>query len=118
MGSLQGISLSLSSLHPDIVFVTLFCIAVGTAVAHGAVVAAQCRPDTALVAFCYSGGGPRQPWSSGLVLFRGFTLLSPLFPLVPVPVRPTRLHGRWATKIHSTPGAVALHLLQLLYHAA
>ena len=30
-----------------------------------AVVAAQCRTDTA-VTFCCSGGGPRQPWSSGL----------------------------------------------------
>ena len=50
----------------DIVFVTLFRIAVGTATAlRGTVVAAQCRADTAL-AFCCSGGGPRQPWSSGL----------------------------------------------------
>ena len=32
---------------------------------RGAVVAAQCRTDTALT-FCCSGGGPRQPWSSGL----------------------------------------------------
>ena len=29
----------------------------------------------------------------GSRLFRGFTLLSPLFPLVPVPNRPTRLRG-------------------------
>ena len=32
---------------------------------RGAVVAAQCRTDTALTS-CYSGGGPRQPRSSGL----------------------------------------------------
>ena len=32
---------------------------------RGAVVAAQCRTDTA-VTFCCSGGGPRQPWFSVL----------------------------------------------------
>ena len=40
----------------DIVFVT---------VPHSTPAAAQCRADTALT-FCCSGGGPRQPWSSGL----------------------------------------------------
>ena len=54
----------------DIVFVTLFCIAVGTEIAW-----CGGRMDTALT-FCSSGGGLRQPWSS-LALFRGFTLLSP-----------------------------------------
>ena len=32
---------------------------------RSALVAAQCRADTA-VTFCCSGGGPRHPWSSGL----------------------------------------------------
>ena len=40
---------------------------------RGAVVAAQCRTDTALT-FCCSGGSPGLP---GWRLFRGFTLLSP-----------------------------------------
>ena len=40
-----------------------------------AVVAAQCRTDTALT-LCCSGGGPRQPWS---VCFE-VSLFCPLFP--------------------------------------
>ena len=52
--------------------VTLFCIAVGTAIAW-CVVAAQCRTDTALT-FCCSGGGPRQPWSSKSVSYTHLTL--------------------------------------------
>ena len=48
----------------DIVFVTLFCIQLGQRL-RGAVVAAQCRTDTALTFSC-SGSGPRQPWSFGL----------------------------------------------------
>ena len=43
---------------------------------RGAVIAAQCRADTALTSCC-SGGGPRQPWSSGLAPVASFTLLSP-----------------------------------------
>ena len=48
----------------DIVFVTLFCIAAGTAIAW---CGGRCAmpADTALT-FCCSGGGPRQPWSFGL----------------------------------------------------
>ena len=75
----------------DIVFVTLFCVAVGTAIAW---CGGRCAmPDGhCLLTFCCSGGGPRQPWSSGLapvfLFFVFFTLL------VPVPNRPTRLRGR------------------------
>ena len=58
----------------DIVFVTLFCIAAGTA-----------------IAWC---GGPLQPWSSALAAVSRFHSSVPLFPLVPVPNRPTRLRGR------------------------
>ena len=76
----------------DIVFVTLFRIAVGTAIAW-CCVAAQCRTDTALT-FCCSGGGPRQLWSSGLASVSRFHSSVPLFPLVPVPNRPSRLRGR------------------------
>ena len=54
---------------------------------RGAVVAAQCRTDTALSSCC-SGGGPRQPWSSGLAPVSRFHSSAPLFPLVPVPSRP------------------------------
>ena len=67
----------------DIVFVTLFCIAVGQHL-RGAVVNAQCRTDTALT-FCCSGGGPRPPSSSGLAPVSMFHSSVPLFPLVPVP---------------------------------
>ena len=50
----------------DIVFVTLFCIAVGTAIqCVDTVVDEQRRADTALTFRC-SGGGPRQPRSSGV----------------------------------------------------
>ena len=47
------------------------------------VVAAQCRTDTALTSCC-SGGGPRQPWSSGLASVSRSHSSVPLFPLVPV----------------------------------
>ena len=45
-------------------------------------VVAQCRADTALT-FCCSGGGPRQPWSSGLApvsSLHSLLLLPPLSP--------------------------------------
>ena len=45
---------------------------------RGAVVAAQCRTDTALTSCC-SGGGPRQPWSSGLAPVSRFQSSVPLF---------------------------------------
>ena len=64
----------------DIVFVTLFCIAVGTA-------AVWCGGRSTMptdTAFCCSGGGPRQPWSSGLAPVSWFHSSVPLFPLVPV----------------------------------
>ena len=48
----------------------------------GAVVAEQCRTDTALTS-CYSGGGPRQPRSSGLAPVSRFHSSVPLFTLVP-----------------------------------
>ena len=59
------------------VFVTLFCIAVGTAVAWCTVVAAQFRTDIAVTSCC-SGGGPRQPWSSGLAPVSRFHSSVPL----------------------------------------
>ena len=64
----------------DIVFVTLFCIAVGTAIAW---CGGRCTMPTD-TAFCCSGGGPRQPWSSGLAPVSWFHSSVPLFPLVPV----------------------------------
>ena len=76
----------------DIVFVTPFCIAVGTAIGW-CCVAAQCRTDTALTSCC-SSGGPRQPWSSGLAPVSRFHSSVPLFPLVPFPNRPSRRRGR------------------------
>ena len=77
----------------DIVFVTLFRIAVGTATAWCCV--ARCAmPDGPALTFCCSGGGPRQPWSSGLASVSRFHSSVPLFPLVPVPNRPSRLRGR------------------------
>ena len=38
--------------------------------------------------------GPRQPWSSGLAPVSRFRFSVPLFPLVPVHTRPSRLRGR------------------------
>ena len=77
----------------DIVFVTLFCIAVGTAIAW---CGGRCAmPDGhGLNIFCCSGGGPRQPWSSGLAPVSSLHSSFPLSPLVPVPNSPTRLRGR------------------------
>ena len=47
------------------------------------IVAAQCRADTALTSCC-SGGGPRQPWSSGLAPVSSLhSSSSPLPPLSP-----------------------------------
>ena len=67
---------------------TPFCIAVGTAIAW---CGGRCAmPD----GHCCSGGGPRQRWSSGLEPLSRFHSSVPLFPLVPVPSRPTRLRGR------------------------
>ena len=75
----------------DIVFVTLVCIAAGTSTAW---CGGRCAmPDTALTSFCCSGGSPRQPRSSGLAPVSRFHSSVPLFPLVPVPNRPTRLRG-------------------------
>ena len=76
----------------DIDFVTLFCIAVGTAIAWCGGRCAMPDGHVTALKYCCSGGGPRQPWSSGLA--PGFTLLSPFPPLVPVPNRPTGLRGR------------------------
>ena len=97
----------------DIVFVTLICIAVGTAIAWCGSCCAM--PDGhCLNIFVCSGGGPRQSWSSGLapkegcrkpvlgVCFEASPFIRlygqrlcqpPLF--VPVPnYRPPRLCGR------------------------
>ena len=49
---------------------------------HGTVVAAQCWTDTALT-FCCSGGGPRQPRSSGLAPVSSLHSSLTLSPLVP-----------------------------------
>ena len=66
---------------PDIVFVTLFCIAVGTAITW---CGGRCAvPDAGH--FCCSGGGPRQPWSSGLAPVSRCHSSVPLFLLVPLP---------------------------------
>ena len=74
----------------DIVFVTLFLGQQLGQQLRGAVVAAHYRMDTALT-FCCSGSGPRHPWSSGLAPVSRFYSSVPLFPLVPVPNRPTCL---------------------------
>ena len=78
----------------DIVFMTLFCIAVGTAIAwcgdRCAMPDGHCRN----ILLSSSGGGPRQPRSSGLAPVLRFHSSVPLFPLAPVPNRPTRLRGR------------------------
>ena len=78
----------------DIVFVTLFCIVFGTAIACGAAVAAQCRTDTAFINVLLF-------WrrSTAALVFRvgacfEVPLFCPPFPLVPVPNRPSRLRGR------------------------
>ena len=76
----------------DIVFVTLFCIAVGTAIAW---CGGRCAmPDGHCRNILLFWRGPRQPWSSGLTSVSRFHSSVPLFPLVPVPNRPTRLRGR------------------------
>ena len=58
----------------------------------GAVVAVQCRTDTALT-FCCCGGSPWQPWSSRLAPVSRSHSFIPLFPLIPVPNRPSHLRG-------------------------
>ena len=78
----------------DIVFVTLFRIAVGTAIAWHGSCCAMPGGHCLNVKFCRSGGGPRQPWSSGLAPVSSLHSFVPLFPLVPVPNRPSRLLGR------------------------
>ena len=90
----------------DIVFVTLFCIAVGTAItfvtlfriAVGTAMAWCCgrcaMPDGHCLNILLLWRGPRKPWSSGLAPVSRFHSSVPLFPLVPVPNRPTRLRGR------------------------
>ena len=68
----------------DIVFVTLFCIAVGTAIAW---CGGRCRmlDGRCRNIFC-SGGGPRQPWSSGLApVVSRFHSSVPPFPTRPRP---------------------------------
>ena len=50
----------------------------------GTVVAAQCRTNSALTSCC-SGGGPRQPWSSGLAPVSRFHSSFPAFPTRPRP---------------------------------
>ena len=65
----------------DIVFVTLFCIAVGTAWCGG-----RCAVlDRHSLTFCCSASGPRQPWSSGLAPVSRFHSSVPLFPTRPRP---------------------------------
>ena len=66
----------------------LDCIAVGTAIAW---CGGRCAMSDG---HCCSGGGPRQPWSSGLAPVSRFHTSVPLFPLVPVPDMPSRLRGR------------------------
>ena len=47
-----------------------------------------------LLTSCCSGGGPRQPWSSGLAPVSRFHSSVPLFHSSPVPNRPSRFRGR------------------------
>ena len=70
----------------DIVFVTLFRIAVGTAIApwYGSCCAMP-GEHCLNVNFCCSGGGPRQPWSSGLAPVSSLHSSFPLFPPRPRP---------------------------------
>ena len=78
----------------DIVFVTLFCIAFGTAIVWYCVRCTMLDGHCLKLTFCCSSGGPRQPWSSGLAPVSRFHSSVPLFPLVPVPNRPSHLRGR------------------------
>ena len=52
---------------------------------------AQKRSRAGRWCFCCSGGGPRQPWSSGWALVSRSHSSVPLFP---VPTRPSRPRGR------------------------
>ena len=61
----------------DIVFVTRFCIAVGTATAWCGGCCAM--PDGHCLNILFSGGCPRQPWSSGLAPVSRFHSSIPVF---------------------------------------
>ena len=94
LGYRQRVVLLLLQLFPnggatDIVFVTVL----HSSSDSNCVVTVQCQMDTALTSWC-SGGGLRQPWSSGLVPVSKFHSFFPAFPLVPVFDRPTCLCGR------------------------
>ena len=83
------------NLPMDIVFVTLFYIAVGTAINCVVLGSLRNAGRTLSLASCCSGGGPRKPWSSGSApVSRSHSFSVPPFPLVPVPDRPSRLRGR------------------------
>ena len=94
LGYREKVRLLLLQLFPnggatDIVFVTLFCTAVRTAVAW---CGGRCAmPDGHCLNILLFW---RQSWSSGLAPVSRFHSSVPLFPLVPVPNRPTRLRGR------------------------
>ena len=82
----------------DIVFVTLFCIAVGTAI--GWCCGRCAMPDGYCLNILLS-------WrrSTAALVFRvgacfEVSLFYPPFPLVPIPDRPSRLCGREAAKTH------------------
>ena len=70
----------------DIVFMTLFRIAAGTAIApwYGSCCAMP-GEHCLNVNFCCSGGGPRQPWSTGLAPVSSLHSSFPLFPPRPRP---------------------------------
>ena len=88
LGHRERVGLLLLQLFPnggatDIVIVTLFCIAVGTATAwYGSLLrnAGRTLPNV------NSGGGLRQPWSSGLAPVSRFHSSVPLS----IPTRPPR----------------------------
>ena len=77
----------------DIVFVALFCIAVGPAIAwcggRCAMPDGHCRNILLVLAAVHGSLG-----LPGWRLFRGFNSSGPPFPLVPVPNRPSRFRGR------------------------
>ena len=74
----------------DIVFVTLFCIAVGTTIAW---CCGRCAmPDGHRLNILLFWRRSTTAWVFRVSRFHSF--IPPLFPLVPVPYRPTRRRGR------------------------
>ena len=88
LGYKEKVGLLLLQLYPnggatDIVFVTLFCIAVGTVILRGAVPGSLPEHFVVLAALVFRVGACFEA-----------SLFYPRFPHVPVPNRPSRLRGR------------------------